>query len=273
MSNGGILLRIGLLLLSCFTAFTIAAANARNNVVEADGVQILAPTPKPTPRPKVAPTPVPPTPTSTPTPTPTPIPIPIPKPPAPVVTPTPAPHAPKKKKVRAPAPAPRPRENASLPSGETTTLAKSESALRAEFGGGIDLGTSYHFPKVSLRVSIDSKWILGATILFADNFNSTDRRTALGANASFEYFFQRAFKGFSLRAHVGVLSLKTRTPVSESSATPMTLGGTLHWTELFAQRWTVGVGVGAQYANGARANRIDFNGLLPLLSAEVGFVF
>lgn len=236
-------------------------AEATDDVLSVDGIQIL---PEPT-RPKLPkpsfPKKAKKKPVVQPSPTPAPAPQPSPRP----VTP------PAEAKAVPPLPVAESRKVASVSlqeSADTTRPAR----VNVTLGG--TLGLNYAFPAVSVQFAVARQATVALMGIWYNNFSQTQKQTAVGALLLGEYFLGgENFKGISLRGGLGLYSLSAETDTGLQSTTPGAVLGTLNYHLMTQSGITLGLGVGFQYALSQRVAEIKFAGLLPLFTFDVGISF
>lgn len=144
-------------------------------------------------------------------------------------------------------------------------------------GAGFTAGNNYLFSQISLEHRVSPEITLGVMPLLSMASTSDSKITAYGGFVTATYYFTRkeSLTGLFGRAGVGVYAVRLKdsdTDETLSNWGGMMLGG---YRGNLGKGFTALAGLGLQYLKkpNANSNKLTYEGLLPLLTAELGYRF
>ena len=172
---------------------------------------------------------------------------------------------------------------ASVDSQAGNSEGTSEQTISSNFpsdwnvGAGFTAGNNYLFSQISFEHRVSPEITLGVMPLLSMASTADSKITAYGGFVTATYYFTRkeSMTGLFGRAGVGVYAVRLKdsdTDETLSNWGGMMLGG---YRGNLGKGFTALAGLGLQYLKkpNANSNKLTYEGLLPLLTAELGYRF
>lgn len=166
------------------------------------------------------------------------------------------------------------RQPSNVPQSQATVSRQKPTLWNA--GVGVGGGFNYFFPTIHFQRRVGKRFAMGVMPFFSFGSTSTTKVTALGAFLTATYFLkQEPFLGFNLSTGVGYTSITAKSGADSFTGGSVAVPFQLGWRAVTSYRINFALGAGLQYVARVTgdASRINFAGVYPLFSVEVGYGF
>jgi len=157
------------------------------------------------------------------------------------------------------------------------TFNKNQASKTLGLALGITAGTKYFYPNAHIQLVVSRDWTVGLMPMFANYSANSNSVSGYGGYLTVSYYHTHsALRGLEFEGGIGYFSIKGVAGAIEETGSGLGGKATVGWRgkALWDLGLDLGVAGGLQYLNIQTATlETSFNGLLPMITAYVGYSF
>ncbi len=142
---------------------------------------------------------------------------------------------------------------------------------------GIEAGTNYYYPALHFQYAFSRDFSMGVQGMYASYSNGGNAITGYGGYVTATYYYTHpAFRGVMFEGGVGIVNVKAAAGLLTQQSSALSAKASVGWRgrALWDLGLDIGVAAGLQYIGGdTSVLDISFHGVLPMLTAYIGYSF